>query len=324
MILVTGGTGLVGSNLLQSLVEKGEKVRAIKREKSNLQWTANINDQIEWFDCDLLDVQGLYEAMEGVDYVYHSAAMVSFAPKDAERMRKVNQEGTANVVNMALERGIKKLVHVSSIAALGRGIQGKVVTEKRKWVESNNNTDYAISKYLAEQEVWRGQAEGLQTVIVNPSMILGRGDWTRSSGQLITNVWKGLRFYTAGGNGFVDVKDVVDIMIQLMASDVHGERFIVNGANIKYKDFFDQVAEHLNKPKPSIKASPFLLGILWRLEAIRSKFTGKTPLATRETAKTAVQTNVYDNRKVCGVLGYKFRDIEETIGRVCGEFKEDL
>ncbi len=316
MIFVTGGTGLVGSHLLRKLVSSGKKVRATKRKTSNLRWVQDVADGIEWVEADLLDVDALHEAMDGVQQVYHSAAMISFVPKDAERMKEINVEGTANIVNMALEKEVDRLVYVSSVAAIGRSVKSKHIDEKSKWEESPINSQYAISKYLAEQEVWRGIAEGLNAVIVNPSVILGEGDWTKGSGRLFSRVKDGLLFYPNGGNSFVDVLDVVDIMVLLMNSDINNERFIVCSESLTFQAFFEKAAKVLNQKAPSIKAHPLLAQVAWRLEAIKARFTNTTPLITKETVTTSSHHYIYDNEKIKSTLNYKFRDIDATIVRV--------
>ena len=323
MILVTGGTGLVGSHLLRLLVQGGNKIRATRRPDSNMHLVADIADAIEWVDADLQEPQSLYEAMQGIEQLYHCAALISYIPKDANNMRRINRQGTANVVDMALQAGIKKMVYVSSIAALGRNVKLREVNEDTTWHDSHLNSNYAISKMLAEREAWRGIAEGLDTVIVNPSVVLGRGDWQTSSCRLITRIHKGLRFYTRGGTGFVDVLDLVQIMQQLMNSPITNERFVVNAENWLYKDFFDAVAQQLHKKPPHILANKWLSSLAWRLEAVKCALTGGTPLITRETARTAREFYLYVNQKIKKALHFSFRPLTQTIQRVCSEFIED-
>ncbi|OWY21314.1 3-beta hydroxysteroid dehydrogenase [Sphingobacteriales bacterium UPWRP_1] len=324
-VLVTGATGFAGSHLLRYLVANGQPVRAAKRPESNLKWVQDIAHKVEWVNCDVLDVQGLYEAMEGIEQVYHCAAVVSFNPKEKNLMRQTNVDGTANVVNMALERGVKKLLHVSSIAALGRKLNQPEVDENTVWDDSPVNTQYAISKYLAEREVWRGIAEGLEAVIVNPSVIIGEGNWQTGSCRLFTQVWEGLKFYPTGGTGFVDVADLTVIMHRLMNSPVSGQRFIVNAHNLSYRRFFTLVAQYLGKPAPSRPVTPLLAEIGWRLAAIKGFFTQTWPLITKETARMSQHRYHYSNAKLLAALPYfTFASIEDTVARVSRQFLQEV
>lgn len=319
-ILVTGGTGFVGSHLLRLLVSRGAKVRAIKRTTSSLQWVADIARQIDWVEGDIHDVQGLLQAMQGVEQVYHCAAVVSFNPAQRRQLYHTNVEGTANVVNMALEAGVKRLLHVSSIAAIGRKLNQPQVNERVQWDESPINTQYAISKYLAEHEVWRGIAEGLEAVMVNPSVILGEGDWSSGSCRLFTQVWQGLPFYPAGGTGFIDVLDLVQIMYRLMNSPIHSERFIVNAHNLSYKEFFTLVAQYLHKPAPTKQITPLMAEIGWRWEALKALFTRNAPLITKETARMSQHRYYYENDKLQKALPYNYTPIKTTVERISEQF----
>lgn len=326
MVLVTGGTGLVGSHLLVELVKSGKRIRAIKRNASNMRMVQGmVNDDklfgnIEWVDGDVLDIYSLSEAMEGITHIYHCAATISFDPKAVPHMMKVNIEGTANVVNAALEKGVNKLCFVSSIAAIGRTINGETVTEKTPWKASPNNSNYAISKYGAEREVWRGTIEGLDAVIVNPSVILGPGDWNTGSTKMFKQAYEGLKFYTSGVNGFVDVRDVCKIMILLMESPIKNERFIVSSESYAFRDFFDNACTYFKKPVPKIKAGPFLGSVAWRIEALKSFFTGIKPLITKETARSANQRYYYSNEKIKKALHFEFIPVQQSIKDVCDFF----
>jgi nucleoside-diphosphate-sugar epimerase len=324
MILVTGGTGLVGSHLLLELAGKGQPVRALKRPSSKLDYVKMVFDhyaddpdrlfqRIEWVEGDILDIMSLEEAMRGVDDVYHAAAIVSFHKSDREEMMKTNAEGTANVVNVALEEKVRKLCYVSSIAALGRAENNGITDENTPWINSKDNSAYSLSKYNAEKEVWRSMEEGLNAVIVNPSIILGLASPHKGSSQIFSTVWNGLKFYTPGINGFVDVRDVVRIMVRLMDSDISSERFVVNAGNIRYKDLFEWIAEAYNKPKPSIPVNHLMSGLAWRAMKIMSLFNGKPPLVTRETARTARSEYRYASDKVRKDLEYSFMDPEQTV-----------
>jgi nucleoside-diphosphate-sugar epimerase len=334
MILITGATGLVGSFLTLELLQKGMHVRALKRPSRNLKMLTRVFElysdnpkellsQIEWVEGDLLDTFSLEDALEGVDEVYHCAALVSFLPGDKDKLMKINIEGTANLVNAALEKKVKKLCHVSSIAALGRPEhQNEIIDEKLVWKTPRNNSNYAISKYGAEREIWRGVAEGLDAVIVNPSVILGVAGPGMGSSRLFNVVWEGLKVYPPGKNGFVDVRDVAKAMVLLMESDISNERFILSAENVSYKHLFDLIAAGFGKRGPQIPVGTFLSRLGWRAELILSWLKGRKPLVTRETARTAVQQYEYSNDKIKQALGFEFIPIEETIQHFCGVFQE--
>lgn len=323
MILVTGGTGFLGSHLLRKLVNAGQPVRALYRKEIPRQ-VADIKDKVEWVQGDVLDVCVLEDAMEGVDKVYHCAGVVSFRPGEHEQMMKVNVEGTANIVNMSIDAAVKKLVHVSSTAALGRAKVDGVLDESAEWGEGKGNSRYGVSKYLAEMEVWRGKAEGLDVAIVNPSIILGAGYWEDSSGMLIKNAWKEFPYYTEGINGFTDVRDVAEAMFRLMESEITGERFVLNTDNWKYHDLFTEMAQHLGKKPPHIAVKPWMAEIVWRIEAVKSKLSGKKALLTKETARTAQTKVYYSNKKILEALpGFSFRPLQTAIADMCQEFLEE-
>jgi dihydroflavonol-4-reductase len=333
MIFVTGGTGLVGSHVLLRLAKEGLPFKALKREGSSLQICENVFsyytakklfEKINWVTGDVNDIPSLENAMEGCVKVLHCAAIVSFHSAEAELMRKVNIEGTANVANIALSKGIKKLGYISSIAALGRNSTAGIVDEECYFKATNLDSNYALSKYYAEQEVWRASQEGLDVVIVNPSIILGPGDWNKGSSQIFQKIHSGLKFYTAGSTGYVDVMDVANSLVDLLLSLVKNERFIINGANLKYRDCFDRIAIALGKPKASIKVTPFFKEVAWRLEAIRSFITSKTPLLTRETANSAMTDGAYSTEKIKKEIDFQFTEIETTIQKYANWFLADL
>ena len=323
MILVTGGTGLLGSKLLEKLVNVGHKVRALKRNTSRLDKVLSIQDKVEWVEGDVLDIPSLEDAMKDITEVYHCAAMVSFNPSKRAAMYEINITGTANVVNVALASGVQALCHVSSIAALGRVKEGEEITEETKWGESKDNSHYSITKYKSEQEVWRANAEGLNTVIVNPSVILGEGNWRTDSSSFISNGYKGMPMYPPGCNGFVDSEDVVKAMIYLMSKKEYGEQFILSADNVYYKDLFAKIAKAFGKEGPKRKMTPFLGGLFWRAVAIMSFFTAKTPVITEETINTILKTYFYSNDKV-KATGFEFQSIDETIKRCCNAYKAYL
>ncbi|MEI9944047.1 MAG: SDR family NAD(P)-dependent oxidoreductase [Chitinophagaceae bacterium] len=327
LILVTGGTGFLGAYIIKALIEKGYSVRAIKRSTAKLPFyiPKQILDKVEWVEGDVLDIISLEDAMEGVDAVIHSAGVVSFLKKDRKNMYQVNVEGTINVVNVALEKNIKRLVHISSIAALGRLANSGHVDEEKKWEESKLNTHYAKSKYRAELEVWRAIGEGLNAVIVNPSTTLGYGDWNVSSCAIFKSVHKEFKWYSTGINGFVGVEDVANATILLMESGINEQRFIVNGDNWPFKKLLETMADGFHIKRPYKETTPFLAGLAWRMEKIKSLLTGKKPLLTKESAKVALSKTYFDNNKILKALpGFSFTPLEKTIQKACENYLADL
>ena len=333
MIFVTGGTGLVGSHVLLKLAKRGEDFKALKRISSSLSicksvfsfYNSNaLFDKINWVEGDVNDIPSLTEGMKGCEKLIHCAAIVSFYESDADLLKKVNIEGTANVMNVALASGIKKVGFVSSIAALGRNSTLGMVDEECQFKITKLDSNYALSKYYAEQEVWRASNEGLDVVIVNPSVILGPGDWSKGSPQIFQKIHKGLKFYSEGSTGYVDVNDVAESVLQLLFSEIKNERFIVNGANLKYRDCFDMIAVSLNKPKATIKITPLLKEIAWRVEAVRSFFTNQKPLLTRETANSAMTSSAFNTSKIEKMINFQFTDMDVTIKKYADWFIADL
>jgi len=333
MIFVTGGTGLVGSHILLKLAKKGEGFIALKRKSSSMGickgvfsfYNAdNLFEQINWVEGDVNNIPSLTDGMQGCDRVIHCAAIVSFYARDAYLLKKVNIEGTANVMNVALASRVKKIGFVSSIATLGRNSNSGMVDEECQFKTTKLDSNYALSKYYAEQEVWRASNEGLDVVIINPSVILGPGDWTKGSSQIFQKIYKGLKFYTQGSSGYVDVNDVAESLLQLLFSEIKNERFIVNGANLKYRDCFDRIAVAFNKPKATIKVSPFLKEIAWRVDSVRALFTAQKPLLTRETANSAMTRSSYNTSKIEKMINFQFTNIDTTIKKYVNWFIADL
>lgn len=324
--LVTGGTGFLGAYILKHLVEKGHPVRAIRRSgKLPFFIPEKILDKVEWVEGDVLDVVSLADAMKGVESVVHAAAMVSFHRQERKKMYQVNVEGTANVVNAALENGVERLVHISSIAALGRTSKAETVTEEKKWEENSNNTHYAISKHHAEIQVWRGFAEGLGGVIVNPSTILGYGDWHRSSCAIFKNAYNEFPWYTKGVNGFVGVEDVAEACVRFLHSAINHKRFIVNGENWPFQKLLNCMADGFGKGHPRREATKAMGEVAWRLERLKSLFTGKKPLLTRETARVAQSKTSFDSSALLQALpGFKFTPLEVVIKKACEKYVEAL
>jgi nucleoside-diphosphate-sugar epimerase len=331
MILVTGGNGLLGSRLAADLVKGRNRVRMLLRPGADLSFTKRLFEKeslpfgaVEMAEGDVLDVFSLTDALKGITHVYHCAAMVSFDSRDHRTMMKVNAEGTANVVNMCLDAGVSGLCHVSSVAAIGRTAEETIITEQNQWKTDSSNSMYSISKFAAEREVWRGSVEGLECVIVNPSIIIGPGPWNRSSAGLFRKVWEGLSFYTEGVNSFVDVRDVSKAMIMLMKSDIRNERFILASENISYRQAFDAIADALGKKRPSFKAGRLLSEVAWRAESIRARLGGSSPLITRETARTAHAKYFYSSEKIKKALGIEFIPVLDSIAHAGKWYRDEL
>jgi dihydroflavonol-4-reductase len=319
MILVTGSAGLLGHELVQQLLQQGQHVTIMYNKTRP---ALADHPHITAVQCDLLDVVGLEALMQGIEQVYHCAAVVSFNPRQRRQLYRINVEGTANIVNAALDAGVKKMVHVSSVAALGRLREGQTVTEAMRWTDETSNSHYGKSKYLSEMEVWRGVGEGLDAVVVNPAIILGAGDWENGSSKIFKSVYNEFPWFTEGITGFVDVKDVARAMVQLMQSPVSGEKFILSGENQTYRHVFELIAKAFGKKPPHKKVTPFIAAIVWRIEALKSRFTGKEPLVTKETAATALAKVYFDNGKLGQFLpGWQYTPLEETVARVCRELQ---
>jgi nucleoside-diphosphate-sugar epimerase len=320
MVLVTGSAGLLGSELIKQLLAKGEKIRAIYNKVK-----PDPVPGVDFIACSVLDTSGLEEVMEGIEDVYHCAALVSFAKNGGEALYKINVEGTANVVNASLDAGIRKLVHVSSVAALGRMRNDETVNEKMQWTETTSNSKYGRSKYLGELEVWRGIAEGLNAVIINPVIILGNGNIDEGSTGIFKSAYNEFPWYSEGVSGFVDVRDVASAMIMLMQSEVHSERFILSAYNLSYKEVFTKIAGAFNKRSPTRKVTPFLASVVWRLQAVKALITGSKPLLTRETAATAQAKVFYDNSKLLTAFpSFAYRSFDETIRDTCRSLQQKL
>ena len=323
MVLVTGGTGLVGSHLLLHLIENGESVRAIYRKLETIQKTKNLFsyykkenlfEKINWIEADILDVPSLEIAFENVEYVYHCAAFVSFDPKDEDLIRKTNIEGTANIVNFCLAQNVKKLCFISSIAALGDLKENeKIITEETEWNPEKSHSDYAISKFGAEMEIWRGQQEGLNSVIVNPGVILGPRIWEEGSGIFFKKIENGFPFYFKGSTGFIAVTDVVQLMVQLMKSEVKNERFALVANTISFQELFNSMADVLKVKRPSVYVSPFVTGIIWRVDWFFSTFFKTKRNLDKETAIASYSKTSYSNEKIKNTLNVDFLNIHQYI-----------
>jgi dihydroflavonol-4-reductase len=325
MVLVTGGTGFIGAYIIKELISKGYRVRAIRRGL-NIPYFINpsIMNSVEWVEGDVLDVVSLEEAMSGVEHVIHAAGKVSFKPADAALLYQVNIEGTANVVNAALSNNIKRFVHISSVASIGRKGDGTEVDESKQWEDNKRNTAYAISKYQGELEVWRGLAEGLQAVILNPSIVLGYGNWNHSSNAIFKQVYNQFPWFSNGITGFVDVEDTARAAVLLMESSVNAERYIINAENWSFRQLLNAIADGFNKKRPTKEATPFLSGVAWRIEKLKSWF-GTEPLVTRESAKVALSATNFSNKKILKHLpGFRFTPLEESIAAACKQYEQYL
>jgi len=310
----------VCSHLLKQLVRNGHKVRALHRSS----FPKNLSEQelsvIEWVKGDIMDVDLLSEVMEGIEQLYHAAALVSFNPSRRRELFRTNIDGTANIVNAALECGVKKMVHVSSVSAMGRIRTGVAVDETMFWTKETSNSNYGQSKYLAELEVWRAIGEGLNGVIVNPTLILGAGDWENGSSKMFKTAFDEFPWYTEGASGFVDVRDVVKAMIELMESDISGERFILNAENRNFKDVFTLMSNEFGKRAPHRKVNRVLAALVWRIEWLKSRLNKKEPLLTRETAKTGQARVEFNNSKLKKFLpSFEYMPVDQTIRDVCKE-----
>lgn len=318
LIFITGASGLVGSYIARKLIQEGHQVRALKRASTSLKLIADVAAKIEWVEGDLLDTQPLLAHLQGVEVVVHAAAMVSFSSSEQEEMWKVNVEGTANLVNACLlTPSFKKFVHISSIAALGRTKKNTSINEELKWESSDENTYYALTKYQAELEVWRGSEEGLSVIVVNPSIVLGGGDWTNGSTALFKYIHDQKPFYPRGNLNYVDVRDIANAISQLLIQNIHNQRFILNGGNIPYKQFMEIVAAQWKINAPRYEVTPMMAEIAWRWEWLKSVFTGKKALITRETARMSSKNYQYETQKIQQTIGFQFTDLNDTIRYVC-------
>jgi dihydroflavonol-4-reductase len=339
MIFVTGGTGLIGAHLLFELVLTNKKVRALKRETSDVQqvvkifsyYTEHPEDlfsRIEWVNGDILDYFGLEQLTKGVDEIYHCAAIISFRRSDRRQMIRNNVEGTANLVNAALQNKVKKICHVSSVSALGPNHNGFPTDEQTNWIPSKRVTSYSESKFFSETEIWRGIEEGLDAVIINPSVVLGPGNWKSGSPQLFQTIWDGMKFYTRGITGYVDVKDVVKAMVLLMKEKnfekYKNQRFLLNSENWSYKEIFHRIADALNRPRPAWVASNIMLALAWRAVSTYDLFMENPPGITRETAAAATSVNRFNGSKITGIPGFEYLPVADSINQTAKYFLNDI
>jgi len=335
MILVTGGTGLVGAHLLYSLINSGEKVRAIHRKSSDLEAVKNVFsyytnepdllfDKIEWMVADITDVPSLTPVFKDIDYVYHCAAYISFNPRHFLVLKKVNVEGTANIVNFSLAEKVKKLCYISSIATLGKSANGGLITEETEYNPEDDNSVYSITKHEAEMEVWRGTQEGLDAVIVHPGVILGEGIWSSASGGILRTVSKGVKYYTTGGVGMVDVQDVAKVMILLMNSLIKNEHYILVSENISYREFLSKIALSLNKKAPSKPIKKWVMLVFTYIDWFSNKLFRTKRKLLKATVSTLYKTRTYDGTKIEKEIDFKYKSYQKTIERVSRNYLRDF
>ncbi len=334
MIFVTGATGLLGSHLCYRLLKEGKKVIALKRAGSRTENTREIFgyygepqlfSSLIWEEGDILDLFSIEDILNkyAIKEIYHCAALVSYEKKDVDKLYVMNIEGTANMVNAALIHNIEKFCHVSSIAALSSPGKSEVITEKTPWKSSPQHTTYSITKYGAEREVWRGTEEGLKAVIINPSLIIGPGCWNQSSGVLISNAKKGIRFFTDGGAGVVDVRDVVKAAYELMEKNIFNERFILNAQNIHYKKMLSIPLKEFGHAEPRIEISKTFFRVGYRAERLMCIFNGKKPRLAKEFLKSGFEVQEYSSEKIEKALNMKFISPEESFKWACSFYKEE-
>jgi len=335
MILVTGGTGLVGAHLLYSLINNGEKVRAIHRKSSDLEAVKNVfsfytNEpetlftKIEWMVADITDVPSLIPAFNDVEYVYHCAAYISFNPRHFPVLKKVNVEGTANIVNFSLSEKVKKLCYISSIATLGNTANGGLITEETEFNPEDDNSVYSITKHEAEMEVWRGTQEGLDAVIVHPGVILGEGIWSSASGGILRTVSKGVKYYTTGGVGIVDVQDVANVMILLLNSPIKNKHYILVSENISYREFLTKIAISLNKKAPSKPIKKWVMLVFTYIDWFANKLFKTKRKLLKATVRTLYKTRTYDGSKIETEIDFNYIPYQKTIERVSRNYLRDF
>lgn len=311
-ILITGITGLFGSYLAKEFAALGD-IHGFRRTNSSLRLLERIEFPISWHEGELSDIESLEAALEGVDLVVHAAGKVSFDADDEESLHRINVVGTINLVNAMLNTGVKKLVHISSVAAIGRSAELMRLDENFKWVESPLNTDYGISKYLAELEAWRGEQEGLDLIVVNPSILLGKISDDRSSSDIYHYVMDENSYYPKGDLNYIDVRDAAKQVRQLVEKEVWGERFILNKERISYKEFFEKMATAFGKKAPSKAVSPFVLKVAVFFNTVFRKIgLSKSPL-NKKTAMISQQKVFFDNSKVNKLLKSNYYSLDETL-----------
>lgn len=324
---------MVGSHLLFRLMEKGFAVRAVYRKNSNLDQTKKtfacysdkadeLFQKIDWVEADINDIPALEKAFAKVTRVYHCAALISFDPRAYRELQKINSRGTTNIVNLCLANSVEKLCYASTIGTVGKSLNGATATEETDWTEAEANV-YALTKYAAEMEVWRGSQEGLPVVIVNPGIIIGPTSWNRGSGALFTTANRGYNYYPPGGTGFITVHDLVRMMIQLMESSIKNERYIAVAENLTYQEILKRIAKALRKNPPRKQLKFWQLEIFRLFESIWSALTGKERKMTKNSIRSLKNRQVFDNQKVVRDLDFEFEDLSETLQFTADRFLDD-
>ncbi|MBN2668979.1 MAG: NAD-dependent epimerase/dehydratase family protein [Bacteroidales bacterium] len=333
MIFVSGGSGMLGSYLLLELIKQGHVVKATRRSTTNLSMTQYIFRQLEsngdelfkkiqWVNLDLNCQMEIEEQLADIEEIYHCATEINYAPKDASSYIQRNVNITKNLSQAAINMNVKRFLHVSSIAALGVSDNDELIDEKTTWDENTEASSYSVSKYLSEMEVWRAIEEGLNAVIINPSVILGIGDWKKGSPNIFEKINRGLKFYTKGQTGFVSAKEVAQSAIALMKiPEAFGEQFVINRENLDYRTFFNLVAKNLNAKAPSIYANPIYTQLAWRFEKLKSIIIGIDPLITKQSAQTAHKKLAYSNLKVSKLINNSFPSIKQTVIEIAKIYK---
>lgn len=323
MILVTGGTGLVGTHLLFRLLENGDSIRALHRKNSSLDQVKKIFscysknatelfERIDWCEADINDIPALEIAFKGITHVYHCAAFISFDPKDYRKLKKTNVHGTSNIVNLCLSNSVEKLCYVSTIGTIGKSFNGKMATEETEWSETDTNV-YALTKHRAEMEVWRGSQEGLPVIILNPGVIIGPTKWNQGSGALFSTANKGYNFYPPGGTGFVTVNDVIRLMMELMKSSLKNERYITVSENLSYREIMEKVTKSLGKNPPKKQLKIWQLGVLRLIDYCWCKTTGNKRKMTKSSIRSFQNRQIFDSQKAKNELNFVFEDLSKTI-----------
>jgi dihydroflavonol-4-reductase len=321
MIFITGCNGLIGSFIAKKFLDEGFTVKALKRTNSDMSLLGEYVDKIEWVEGDILDVLVLGQALKGVETVVHSAAIVSYASSQADAIYKINVEGTANMVNAAINNEVKNFCMISSVAALGKNPKVTLVNENTDYDDSVFSTNYGKSKFLAEQEVFRGKEEGLNVFFVNPTVVLGPGDWQRGSSAIFKYIKDEKKFFTKGFINFVDVRDVAQVVYKLVEKPegINGEKFILNAGKVTYEELFASIAKQFKVKKPNLEAGLFLSGLAWRFEYLKSFFTSKDPIITKESVNLSKSRFFYENHKVRSYFQFEFKTLDETVTWACRE-----
>ena len=328
MNLVTGATGIIGSHVLLSLLLQNKPVRACRQKGSDILKTKKLFhfyqpghqqlwERVEWIELDVLDQFAIEDALEGVSHVYHCAGFVSFKKSDRKQLFRINEQGTRNVVNACLQKGNVALCHVSTIGTINNSDHRGELNESVFWKTSGKESDYALSKYNAEREVWRGMEEGMEAVIVNPGVVLSPVFWTQSSAQLFSQCYKGNRFYTSGSTAYVSAPDVATAMVRLMEEKKFGQRFILIENNYPFRQIFNHIQNKFGKPLPDISAGKTLLNAGRFFSWLFSLFSGKDPLLTKSLINAALNTQTYSGEKVKNELGLQFEPVEKVLDRIC-------